>query len=73
MPGTPNGILAIITMGELIGIMLAQNANGPVGSAIALVISAIEKITSNVTGKERDCASRMSSLTALPIAAYNEE
>ena len=34
---------------------------------------AIEKITSIVTGKASDCASRISSLTALPIAAYNEE
>ena len=73
VPGTPNGILAIITIGELKGIILAQKATGPVGSAIALVIRIMEKITSKVTGKARDCASRMSSFTALPIAAYNEE
>ena len=69
VPGTPNGILAIITIGELKGMMLAQKATGPVGSAIALVIRIMEKMTSKVTGKASDWASRISSLTALPIAA----
>ena len=73
VPGTPKGILAIITMGELKGIMLAQNASGPVGSAIALVMITMEKMTSKVIGKASDWASRMSSLTELPMAAYNEE
>ena len=73
VPGTPNGILAIIMMGEVNGIMLAQTASGLVGSLITDDISAIEIITSIVTGKLSDCASRMSSLTELPIAAYSEE
>ena len=73
VPGTPYGILAIITMGELKGIILPHTAIGPVGSFIAIDIKAMEKITSMVTGKLNDCASRMSSLTALPIAAYKEE
>ena len=36
-------------------------------------IMAIEKITNKVIGKLNDCASRISSLTALPMAAYKEE
>ena len=73
VPGTPKGILAIIMIGELKGIILPQTASGPVGSFMAAVIIAMEKITSIVTGKLSDCASRISSLTALPIAAYREE
>jgi hypothetical protein len=56
-------------MGELKGIMLAQTANGPVGSFIAADIIAIEMITSIVIGKLSDWASLISSLTELPIAA----
>jgi hypothetical protein len=73
VPGTPNGIRVIMMIGELKGIMLAQTASLPVGSFSEMDIIAIERITSMVTGKLRDCASRMSSLTALPIAAYKEE
>lgn len=73
VPGTPYGILAIITIGELKGIMLAQTAIGPVGSFMAAVINAIDIITSIVTGKANDCASLISSLAALPIAPYNAE
>ncbi len=72
VPGTPKGILAIIIMGELKGMMLPQTATGPVGSLIAIDIIAIEKMTIKVIGKLNDCASRISSLTALPIAAYKE-
>ena len=71
--GTPNGIRAIITIGELKGTILAQTATGLLGLAIAGVISAIENITSMVIGKLNDCASRISSFIALPMAAYNEE
>ena len=73
VPGIPNGILAIIIIGELKGIILPQTATGLLGSLMATDISAIAKITSKVMGKLSDCASRMSSLTALPIAAYREE
>ena len=71
--GTPKGIRAIITIGELKGIMLAQTASGLPGFAIVGAIKKIEKITSIVIGKLNDCASLISSLMALPIAAYNEE
>ena len=73
VPGIPNGMRHIIMIGELNGIMLAQKAKSPVGSAMTGAINAMEKMTSNVTGKESDCASLMSSLTALPMAANNEE
>ena len=66
--GTPNGIRAIITIGELNGMILAQTANGLVGLAMAALIMAIERITSMVMGKLSDWASRISSFTALPIA-----
>ena len=46
VPGTPNGMRAIITMGELMGIILPQTATGPEGSLLAAVIIPIEKITS---------------------------
>ena len=71
--GTPKGMRAIITMGELNGIMLVHTARLLVGLAIAGVINAIEKMISMVIGKLSDCASLISSLIALPIAAYNEE
>ena len=71
--GTPNGIRAIITIGELNGIILAQTAILLLGFAIAGVINAIEKITKIVIGKLKDCASLISSFMALPIAAYKEE
>ena len=54
-------------MGEEKGIMLPQTAIGPVGLVEAAVIMAKEIITNIVIGKLRDCASRISSLTALPI------
>ena len=70
--GTPKGIRAIITIGELKGIMLAHTAIGLLGSFTAVIMIKMEKITSMVIGKLNDCASRMSSLMALPIAAYKE-
>ena len=71
--GTPNGILAIITIGELKGMMLVHTAMGLDGFDIAGVISAIEKMISMVMGKLSDCASLISSFIALPMAAYKEE
>lgn len=71
--GTPNGIRAIITMGELKGMMLAHTASELPGLEMAGVISAMEKMTSMVMGKLSDCASHISSLMALPMAAYSEE
>ena len=71
--GTPKGIRAIITMGELNGMILAQTATGLPGLAMVGAIKKMEKMTSMVMGKLNDCASRISSLIALPIAAYNEE
>lgn len=71
--GTPKGIRAIITIGELKGIILAQTARELLGLEIAGVIKAIEKMMSMVIGKLNDCASLISSLIALPIAAYKDE
>ena len=68
VPGTPNGIRAVITMGELKGMILAQTAKEPEGLDNAEVMSTIEIMMSIVTGKLSDCASRTSSLMALPIA-----
>lgn len=52
--GTPKGTLAIITIGELKGMMLVQTATELLGFEIAGVISAMEKITSMVIGKLSD-------------------
>ena len=52
--GTPKGIRAIITIGELNGIMLAQTAMELLGLDIAGVINAIEKMISMVMGKLSD-------------------
>ena len=71
--GTPNGILAIITIGELNGMMLAHTARELDGFEIVGVIKAIENMMSMVIGKLNDCASLISSLIALPMAAYNDE
>ena len=73
MLGTPKGIRAIITIGELKGMMLDHTAIELLGLDMAGVINAMEKMISIVMGKLNDCASLMSSLIALPIAAYKEE
>ena len=71
--GTPKGILAIITMGELNGMMLAHTATELPGLVTEEDIRAMEKMISRVMGKLKDWASRMSSLMALPIAPYKAE
>ena len=71
--GTPKGTLAIITIGELKGIILVHTASGLDGFEMAGVINAMENITSMVIGKLNDCASLISSLIALPMAAYKDE
>lgn len=71
--GTPNGMRAIITMGELKGIILAQTAMALLGLEMAGAIKAMEKIMSMVIGKLNDWASLISSFMALPMAAYKEE
>ena len=62
-----------MTIGELNGMILDHTASGLDGFDMAGVINAIENITSMVIGKLNDCASLISSLMALPMAAYNEE
>ena len=57
--GTPKGIRAIITIGELKGIILDHTAIGLEGFDMAGVIKAMEKMTSMVMGKLRDCASHL--------------
>ena len=73
VPGTPNGNLAIITMGDVNGIILPQTAIGPFGSRMAIVIIKMAKMIMSVMGKLSDCASLTSSLMALPMAAYKDE
>ena len=72
-PGTPNGILAIMIIGEVNGIMLPQTAIGPVGSFNTAPIIVMEKMIGIIKGKLSDCASLISSFTALPIAANKDE
>ena len=67
--GIPDGILAIITIGDEKGIILAQTAIGVSGFAAAVVIIIKDKIIGIVIGSIKDCASWGSSLTTLPTAA----
>ncbi len=69
MSGTPNGIRAIITMGEKKGIILDHVAREPPGSFIALIIITMARMMGMITGKVILCASCGSSFTALPTAA----
>ena len=66
--GTPKGRRTIITMGEVKGMMLNQNAIAPSGSSITLVVATIPKIKGIVTGSI-NCWVSVSLSTAEPIAA----
>ena len=68
----PDGIRAIITIGEENGIMLPQTEMGASGFPAAVVIITNDKIIGIVMGNINDCASCGSSFTTLPTAANNE-
>lgn len=68
----PEGILAIITIGEENGIRLPQTANEESGLAAAVVIIINDKIIGIVIGNMSDWASCGSSFTTLPTAAKSE-
>ena len=65
----PEGILAIITMGEEKGIILAQTAKEESGFPAAAVIMMKDKMIGIVIGIMSACASCGSSFTTLPTAA----
>ena len=65
----PDGILAIITIEEENGIILAHTEIGASGFAAAVVIIIKDKMIGIVMGSIKDCASCGSSLTTLPTAA----
>ena len=70
--GTPFAIRPIITIGDVNGIMLPQNAIGLSGFSIDVLKIINPKTIGIMIGSIRDCASCGSSLTALPTAANKE-
>ena len=69
--GTPNGILAIITTGEVKGIILNQKAVAPSGFLMALIMTRIARMMGIMMGIMNCCASSCAS-TAEPTAANKE-
>ena len=68
----PDGIRAIITMGDEKGIMLPHTERGESGLPTAVVIMMNDKMMGIVMGNIRDCASCGSSFTTLPTAANKD-
>ena len=68
---TPKGNLAIITIGDVKGIIENQNARGAPGACTALDITRIPKIIGIVMGSINCCVS-VSLSTADPTAAKRE-
>ena len=68
----PEGILAIITIGDEKGIILPQTAIGASGFPAAVVMIINDKMMGIVIGNISDCASCGSSFTTLPTAANSE-
>ena len=68
----PDGIRAIITIGDEKGIMLLQTERGESGLPTAVVIMMNDRMIGMVMGNIRDCASCGSSFTTLPTAANKE-
>lgn len=68
----PEGILAIITMGDENGIILPQTDIGASGFPTAVDMIMKDKIIGIVIGNINDCASCGSSFTTLPTAANKE-
>lgn len=72
-PGTlPDGMRAIITIGEENGMILPQTAIGESGLPTAVAIITNERMMGIVMGNISDCASCGSSFTTLPTAANSE-
>ena len=69
--GTPNGIRAIITIGEVKGMIDVQKASGPSGDFKTVATTKIPRINGIVTGHMNWLVSSWSS-TAAPIAANKE-
>ena len=67
--GTPNGILAIIATGEVNGIIDSQNAIGPSGLFVTVMLPYIPIIKGKIA-KRVNCWVSVSLSTAEPIAAY---
>ena len=68
----PEGMRAIITIGEEKGIILPQTESGASGLPAAVVIIIKDKIIGIVIGNISDCASCGSSFTTLPTAANKD-
>ncbi len=68
----PEGILAIITIGEENGTILPHTDIGASGFPTAVDIMMKDKIMGIVIGNINDCASCGSSFTTLPTAANKE-
>lgn len=68
----PDGIRAIITIGDEKGIILPQTEIGASGFPTAVVIMINDKIIGIVMGNISDCASCGSSFTTLPTAANKD-
>ena len=68
----PDGMRAIITIGDERGIILPQTAIGASGFPTAVDMITNDKMIGMVIGNINDCASCGSSLTTLPTAANNE-
>lgn len=69
--GTPNGILAVITTGEVNGIIDNQNAVGPSGLLIMEKLPYTPTIN-GIIAKRVNCWVSVSLSTAEPMAAYSE-
>ena len=69
--GTPNGIRAIITMGEVSGIIEHQNESGLSGFCMVPIATIKPSMIGMVTGSINCCVS-VSLSTADPIAANTE-
>jgi hypothetical protein len=67
--GIPLGMRAIITIGEVNGIIESQNTNGEFGSFITIVVVINARIIGMVIGVVSCCASCAVS-TLAPTAAY---
>ena len=69
--GIPNGMRAIITIGDVNGIIEAQKAIGELGSLNTDIMTIIANITGIIIS-ELNCWPSCTESTAEPEAAYNE-
>ena len=66
----PNGMRAIITMGEVKGIIEAQNAMGELGALKMVIMTIIERMI-GIMIMVLYCGPSCTESTAEPAAAYN--